>query len=45
MTAARIDTVTGRRDGREDCGGTRVLDLAICLILAVTAVSLLLLAL
>ena len=45
MTAARVDTVTGRRDGHEGCGGTRVLDLAICLILAVTVVSLLLLAL
>lgn len=45
MTAARLDAMAGRRPEPEGCGGAPVLDLAICLILAVAVVGLLLLAL
>jgi hypothetical protein len=37
--------VMHRPDDSDPCGGTQILDLAICLILAVTIVSLLMLAL
>jgi hypothetical protein len=40
-----IGTDPMRTDPRPPCGGARVLDLAICMILAVTIVGLLLLAL
>lgn len=45
MTTADPDAMADRRNRHAGCGGTRVLDLAICLILAVTVVGLLLLAL
>ncbi|WP_336485870.1 hypothetical protein [Methylobacterium nigriterrae] len=46
MIPASIPTASmSRRDESDPCGGTRILDLAICLILAVTIVGLLMLAL
>ncbi|GJD58173.1 hypothetical protein [Methylobacterium dankookense] len=45
MMAVPLDARADRRNEREGCGGANVLDLAICLILAVTIVGLLLLAL
>ncbi|MGV7031226.1 hypothetical protein [Methylobacterium symbioticum] len=45
MMAVQLDAMADRPNQSEGCGGARVLDLAICLILAVTVVGLLLLAL
>jgi hypothetical protein len=45
IPASHQSAVMGRSDESDPCGGTQILDLAICLILAVTTVSLLMLAL